>query len=438
MLDAEDERYQPYSLRHGVRDPVAGQYNAASFSTLSTRFWSHLRTLTQIVDQGDPALGLQAYNGGLFASGHAIVDEIELTDAELAPIIHDLSHTAGGAYISYRSLEVQQLGSIYERLLERVPRRDEDGHVEVTVSPYARKDSGSYYTPQELVDLVVEQTLTPLVEERIEAFRRDPVAANDPAAAILDLTVLDPAMGSGHFLITAIDWLTDRLNSLVNREWDEAPGYVSPIGKRLEELQAEHEGLGDDILLQRMVLKRCIYGVDKNDMAVELAKVALWLHTFTGELPLPYLDHRIRAGDSLLGISARSARDYLAEWGRKVRLAFQVRDDILGIWGDPNVTGKSNQNDMARHKKTLPVIAALAEPRTRAAIERLYAHEEPPAAEIEAVSAQMEADGVKATAEEHARRYVDEASGILDSLGLREDERVLLAAVARYLIERAG
>ena len=315
MLDTEDERYQPYSLRHGVRDEVAGHYNAASFSTVSTRFWSHLRTLTRIVDQGDPALGLQAYNGGLFASGHAIVDEVELSDAELAPIIHDLSHTPGGAYISYRSLEVQQLGSIYERLLERVPRRDEGGQVQVTVSPYARKDSGSYYTPQELVDLVVEQTLTPLVEERIDAFRRDPVANHDPAAAILDLTVLDPAMGSGHFLITAIDWLTDRLNSLVNREWEEAPAYVSPIRARLWELQDEHEGLSDDTLLQRMVLKRCIYGVDKNDMAVELAKVALWLHTFTGALPLPYLDHRIRAGDSLLGISAQTAREYLAEWG---------------------------------------------------------------------------------------------------------------------------
>ena len=315
MLDTEDERYQPYSLRHGVRDPVASEYDAAAFSTRSHRFWSHLHTLTDIVDQGDPALGLQAYNGGLFASGHSIVDEIDLTDAELAPIIHDLSHSTEGTYISYRSLEVQQLGSIYERLLERVPRRDADGRVEVTISPYARKDSGSYYTPQELVDLLVEQTLTPLVEERIEAFRRDPIAANDPAAAILDLTVLDPAMGSGHFLITAIDWLTDRLNSLVNREWDEAPAYVSPIRERLWELQDEHEGLGDDTLLQRMVLKRCIYGVDKNDMAVELAKVALWLHTFTGELPLPYLDHRIRAGDSLLGISARSARDYLAEWG---------------------------------------------------------------------------------------------------------------------------
>ena len=145
----------------------------------------------------------------------------------------------------------------------------------------------------------------------------------------------------------------------------------------------------------------------------------------------------LQMGAILSGAPAEQS-DGIRDWGRRVGLAFQVRDDILGIWGDPTVTGKSNQNDLARHKKTLPVIAALAVPRTRHAIERLYAHEEPPAAEIEAVSAQMEADGVKAVAEEHARRYVDEASSLLDSLGLREDERVLMAAVARYLIERAG
>ncbi len=145
----------------------------------------------------------------------------------------------------------------------------------------------------------------------------------------------------------------------------------------------------------------------------------------------------LQMGAILAGASAAQS-DGIRDWGRKVGLAFQVRDDILGIWGDPSVTGKSNQNDLARHKKTLPVIAALAEPRTHAAIERLYAHDEPPAADIEAVSAQLEADGVKAVAEEHARRYVDEAASLLDSLGLREDERVLLSAVARYLIERAG
>ena len=145
----------------------------------------------------------------------------------------------------------------------------------------------------------------------------------------------------------------------------------------------------------------------------------------------------LQIGAILSGAPAARS-DGIRDWGRKVGLAFQVRDDILGIWGDPAVTGKSNQNDLARHKKTLPVIAALAEPRTRHAIERLYAHDEPPAAEIAAVSAQLEADGVRATAEEHARRYVAEAAGLLDALSLRADERALFAQVARYLIERAG
>ena len=317
LLDTEDPRYRPHSLRYSVRDPVREQHGKADFSTVSTEFWQRLQYLRAVIDQGDASIGQPAYNGGLFAPIYAIVDEITLSDAELAPIIRDLSHTSSGTYVSYRNLEVQQLGSVYERLLEQIPRRDVDNQIDVTTSPYARKDSGSYYTPQELVDLIVEQTLTPLVEERIAAFRADPIEANDPAEAVLKLTVLDPAMGSGHFLITAIDWLTERLFALVDREWDEAPhGYVSPLREQLWRLQETYPDLSDLTLLQRMVLKRCIYGVDKNPMAVELAKVALWLHTFSGELPLPYLDHRIIAGDSLLGIRGEQARKYISAWGR--------------------------------------------------------------------------------------------------------------------------
>ena len=315
MLNAEDPNFGPHSLRYSVRDPVASQRGSAAFSTVSTEYWRRLQTLRQIIDQGDASIGVPAYNGGLFAGSHAILDEIELSDAELAPIIYDLSHTSNGTYVSYRNLEVQQLGSIYERLLERVPRRDEDGQPDVAISPYARKDSGSYYTPQELVDLIVEQTLTPLIDEGVEAFRADPVEANDPAEAVLRLRVLDPAMGSAHFLITAIDWLAEQLVSLINSEWEQVPGYVSPVRERVWELQDAHPGLDDHTLLQRMVLKRCIYGVDKNPMAVELARVALWLHTFTGELPLPYLEHRIVVGDSLLGIRGEQARAYINQWG---------------------------------------------------------------------------------------------------------------------------
>ena len=130
--------------------------------------------------------------------------------------------------------------------------------------------------------------------------------------------------------------------------------------------------------------------------------------------------------------------DGIRDWGRGVGLAFQARDDVLGIWGDPALTGKSNRNDLARRKKTLPVIAALADARTRDAVERLHARDEPAADEIAAVADQLEAAGVRERAEEYARRYVMEADALLDALGLRDDERALFAAVARYLVERAG
>ena len=375
MLDTEAPRYRPHSLRYSVRDPVHEQHGKAPFSTVSTNFWQKLKTLRAIIDQGDVSIGQPAYNGGLFASSHAILDEIELSDAELAPIIHQLSHTSAGTYLSYRNLEVQQLGSVYERLLEQIPRRDDDNQIDVTTSPYARKDSGSYYTPQELVDLIVEQTLTPLVEERIEAFRAEPIEANDPAEAILKLTILDPAMGSGHFLITALDWLTVRLAALVNREWDEAPGYVSPLRARLWDLQEQHSTLADHTLLERMVLKRCIYGVDKNPMAVELAKVALWLHTFTGELPLPYLDHRIIAGDSLLGIRGEDARRYLSEWGRyplgdsferncaEAAVAARASDEVLDLTISQIDESRTHRDDAGlrnrRHRTPLNLVTGL-------------------------------------------------------------------------------
>ena len=378
MLDTEAPRYRPHSLRYSVRDPVHEQHGKAAFSTVSTNFWQKLKTLRAIIDQGDVSIGQPAYNGGLFASSHAILDEIELSDAELAPIIHQLSHTSAGTYLSYRNLEVQQLGSVYERLLERIPRRDDDNQVDVTISPYARKDSGSYYTPQELVDLIVEQTLTPLVEERIEAFRAEPIEANDPAEAILKLTILDPAMGSGHFLITALDWLTVRLAALVNREWDEAPGHVSPLRARLwdlQDLQDQLPSLADHTLIERMVLKRCIYGVDKNPMAVELAKVALWLHTFTGELPLPYLDHRIIAGDSLLGIRGEDARRYLSEWGRyplgdsferncaEAAVAARASDEVLDLTISQIDESRTHRDDAGlrnrRHRTPLNLVTGL-------------------------------------------------------------------------------
>ena len=187
-----------------------------------------------------------------------------------------------------------------------------------------------------------------MAEERLKAFedrskelRSDhrPIAeryaellALDPAEAVLDLKVLDPAMGSGHFLVTAVDFLSDYIAELAEYvpavpEWLDGE-YSSPLVERvatirrdiLQRAQAsdwvmDETQLTDQAIIRRMVLKRCIYGVDKNPLTVELAKVSLWLHSFTVGAPLSFLDHHLRCGDSLVGLRVPGATAELNRLG---------------------------------------------------------------------------------------------------------------------------
>ena len=351
LLPVHDARYNEHGLREEVRQHIAERMlDGVAFSSVSTRYYDHVLRLCGLIDRGDPSIGLPPYNGGLFAQEAApMLSAVRLPDSIIAPLIYDLSHAdseGGRRFINYRDMSVQQLGSIYERLLEQEPVRNEDGHIEVRPNSYARKDSGSFFTPQELVDLIIDRTLKPLVEERLSAFenrarelandnrpaaeRRDELLGLDPAEAVLDLKVLDPAMGSGHFLVSTVDFISDYIADLIEYapavpDWldDE---YVSPLVERVGRIRQEivtraHESgwaideghLTDQAIIRRMVLKRCIYGVDKNPLTVELAKVSLWLHSFTVGAPLSFLDHHLRCGDSLVGISVTEAT---AELGR--------------------------------------------------------------------------------------------------------------------------
>ena len=175
LLPVEDARYADYGLRQPVRDDIARRMQrGAVFSSRATGYYDKLLNLWRMIDEGDPDIGLPPYNGGLFATDTApLLETVRLPDAQLAPIVYDLSHTETDGhrrFINYRDMSVQQLGSIYERLLEREPLRNEDGSITVRLNSYARKDSGSFYTPQKLVDLIVKRTLQPLVEERKQAF----------------------------------------------------------------------------------------------------------------------------------------------------------------------------------------------------------------------------------------------------------------------------
>ena len=346
LLPVNDSRYDDYGLRKRVRDDIARRMaDGDAFSIHAASYYDHLMTLCKLIDKGDASIGLPPYNGGLFAPDAApLLESARLPDAAMAQIVHDLSHseTSGGRrFVNYRDMSVQQLGSIYERLLERAPVRDDHGAIVIRPNPYARKDSGSFYTPQELVDLIVDRTLKPLAEERLKAFedkadelksdrrpradRKAELRELDPAEAVLDLKVLDPAMGSGHFLVTAVDFLSDYIADLVEYapvvpEWLDG-AYESPLVARVAAIRGEilrraqdagwtldEAQLTDQTIIRRMVLKRCIYGVDKNPMAVELAKVSLWLHSFTVGAPLSFLDHHLRCGDSLLGLRVPDAQ----------------------------------------------------------------------------------------------------------------------------------
>lgn len=350
LLPVEHPSYRDYGLRYWLRENERPR--GAKLSSQRRNAFLHFRELCRIVDRGDLAIGVPAYNGNLFAEDYAeILETHELPDSEFIPVIRDLSHTnidGERRYVNYRDMSVQQLGSIYERLLEREPIVDSDGNVKIVLNRHARKDSGSFYTPQPLVDLIVDQTLEPLIEDRLKSFEtaaqdlRDAagtinkriakLAEHDPASAVLDLKVLDPAMGSGHFLVTTVDFLADYIADLIEYapsvpEWADEQ-YQSPVATQIDTIrktikeQATQHGwvvhdshLSDQAIIRRMVLKRTIYGVDKNPLTVELAKVALWLHSFTVGAPLSFLDHHLRCGDALVGMRTQHATQELNRLG---------------------------------------------------------------------------------------------------------------------------
>jgi hypothetical protein len=212
-----------------------------------------------------------------------------------------------------------------------------------------RKATGSYYTPDYIVKYIVEHTVGPVITEKLEALRpifreaektlkveRDKAKAlgrkdispeNESYKkfrktlneALFDLKVLDPAMGSGHFLVEAVDYITDQMAKILTAfKWNP---IVYELAQTRHEIQEEMERQGVTIdmskltdlnLLKRRVLKSCIYGVDLNPMAVELAKVSLWLDCFTLGAPLSFLDHHMKCGNSLIGGRVQEVQDALS------------------------------------------------------------------------------------------------------------------------------
>ncbi len=297
-----------------ARELDHGQPAAPSMTT----FWQQLRQLWQVIDVGNPDLDVPAYNGGLFKSrGDSFLDTYQVGDVHLRQAIDLLArivdpHTRQRVFVDYRDLEIRHLGSIYEGLLEyrvqvadrpltvRVEKgreiyepvgaddhsavRVHPGQVYLTTDKGERKATGSYYTPDTIVKYIVEQTVRPVLDNaRAPGGSETRQELDALAQAILSLNVLDPSMGSGHFLVEATDFIARGMVEL---------GLHPP---------ADAAGESDLAYWRRRVAQSCIYGVDVNPLAVELAKLSLWLTTVAKGKPLSFLDHHLRCGNSLIG-----------------------------------------------------------------------------------------------------------------------------------------
>jgi hypothetical protein len=257
-----------------------------------TDLWEGLKVTFKLLKHGspDPQIGVFAYNGTLFDDLETpILSELSCKNSDLCVAVRQLTSIERGNVsnrINYLDLGVEEIGSIYESLLDYTPRiatvrEDVEGK---TVFPNmfyldprgaSRKTTGSYYTDRRLIDELIHSALEPVVKDRLSK-------ASDKETALLSIKVCDPACGSGAFLIAANNFLARELARL------RTPNQLEPSEKEVRRARRE-------------VLQHCIYAVDVNPMAVELAKVSLWINASVESVPLNFLDHHIKCGNSLIG-----------------------------------------------------------------------------------------------------------------------------------------
>ena len=258
--------------------------------------WQALTITFGSLANGQPALGLPALGGLFDADQCPRLDAAQLDNRHLLAAVFQLGwfRADGGlSRVNYRDMGPEELGSVYESLLELVPDLQGlaspttarlafvgDDETDASTKGNTRKLTGSYYTPDSLVQELIKSALEPVIAQTVKANPERPVEA------LLALTVCDPACGSGHFLLSAGRRLADEV-ALHRAAAEREGGAPTPSDYR--------HALRD-------VVSHCLYGVDKNPMAIQLAKTALWLEAYSPDRPLSFVDHHLRVGDALLGV----------------------------------------------------------------------------------------------------------------------------------------
>jgi hypothetical protein len=242
--------------------------------------WETLQAIARLAHHGCRigALRVPPFNGRLFSPAHApLADRVPLDDRVVRQAMLALTTRRGrGGFerIAYGDLGVEQLGGVYEHLLDLDPAGF-SGTPGTLVRTERRKSTGAFYTPRPLTEYLVRRALAPLVHDA-------------SPEAILALRILDPAMGSGAFLVAACRYLASAYEGALVREGGFSADDIT------ERERAE---------FRRTIAQRCLYGVDINPMAVQLGRLSLWLATLSADRPLTFLDHRLRTGNSLVGAS---------------------------------------------------------------------------------------------------------------------------------------
>ena len=332
----QNDAYRRRSLKQKAQELAKCVADGTPIAEGSTH-WQETAVLCKAVDAGNRQWSVPAYNGGLFSDQ----PEVSMAGAELAEIIlpNEAFETALRALlvietaegvpgpVDFRSLGVREFGTIYEGLLESelavastdlalnkkgvyVPAKKRDevavgrGEIYLHNSSGVRKSSGSYYTKHFAVEHLLNGSLEPGLRDHLA--RINALDDADAGEQLFDFRVADLAMGSGHFLIAAIDRIEKAIADFLTEH------HLPRVRQELAELReaakdelgelAEAASIEDGQLLRRLIARRCIYGVDLNVLSVQLARLAVWIHTFVPGLPLSVLDHRLVHGNALVGV----------------------------------------------------------------------------------------------------------------------------------------
>ncbi len=363
-------------LRRLAGEPIGGWH---------TDLWQAHQIVTDaLAGDGLPALGLSGLGATLFSrDALSILDGAKLPNRALLAAVRALAQiddpvTGLPRPVDYRNLDSEELGGMYEGLLAYTPRyhADERAFTLEVSTGNDRKKSGSYYTPSDLIALVLDEALNPLIDESIRE--------SDPQQALLDLTVVDPACGSGHFVVAAARRIAAALATV-------RTGDTEPTPAALRAATAD-------------VIERCLYGVDLNDLAIEITKVALWLEAFDADRPFPFLDAHFRVGNALLGTTPELLRHNIPDaafvplgdddttWTSKLKARNKSerqadQDQLTLSFGPETLNVETSQFTKAAHDADTGAVASVAALRARAdAWRRLEA-------DPDLVAAKLVADG---------------------------------------------